>query len=65
MLNICNLIGHRRSKRQARPAAGTWTSECQRCGTRLERIGPRQWLPIADLRGSHRLATWNATASAD
>jgi hypothetical protein len=65
MLNICNLIGHRRSKRWARPAAGTWTSECKRCGTRLERIGPGRWLAIADRRASHPPVTWKTTASAD
>ena len=50
MLNIlCTLVGHHRSRRLARPAAGTWRSECYLCGTTMERIGPGQWRPISEL----------------
>lgn len=49
MLYLCYFLGHHRSKRWARPFAGTWRSECQYCGVRMERIGPGNWLPVSDL----------------
>ncbi len=50
MLNIlCSLIGHHRSRKHLRPTAGTWQSECTFCGTRLQRIGPQHWVPVAEL----------------
>jgi hypothetical protein len=50
MLNIlCNLVGHHRSRRLARPAADTWKSQCHLCGTPMQRISPGYWLPISEL----------------
>lgn len=43
---LCELTGHSRSKRYARPAGGTWRSECRFCGTPLVRLGPGHWMPI-------------------
>lgn len=62
MLNlVCSLVGHHRSRRRARPAAGTWISKCHLCGTRMQRISPGHWLPVSELpeftasasKGSH------------
>jgi hypothetical protein len=44
---LCRFIGHRRSKRWARPTPEGWRSECRRCGESLIRIGPKQWLPLS------------------
>jgi hypothetical protein len=50
MLNfLCSLIGHHRSRKRLRPTAGTWQSECILCGTRMQRIGPQHWVPVAEL----------------
>ena len=66
MLNIlCALLGHHRSKRHRKPAAGIWTSQCTLCRTRMERIGPRQWLPVADLPNRSQTATPTMSATAD
>jgi hypothetical protein len=47
MMNfVCDLLGHRRSRRLARPYAGTWRSRCVLCGERLERAGPKNWRPV-------------------
>lgn len=57
MANIlCNLLGHRRSRRRVRPAAGTWRSECHLCGTRLQRLSRGRWLAISDLPASGIIA---------
>jgi len=48
MLNfVCALMGHHRSKRHRKPAAGIWTSRCYFCRTEMERIGPGQWRPVS------------------
>ena len=43
---LCRLVGHRRSKRWARPTPMGWRSECRRCGEALIRVAPRQWQPL-------------------
>ena len=46
---LCKLVGHHRSRRHARPAAGTWRSECHLCGTPMQRISPGHWQPVSEL----------------
>lgn len=46
---LCSLLGHRRSRRGIRPMSGTWQSECILCGTRMQRIGPKHWVPLSEL----------------
>ena len=66
MLNIlCGLVGHHRSKRHRKPAAGVWTSQCALCRTRMERIGPGQWLPVADLANPGAQSQSRMPAAAD
>jgi hypothetical protein len=50
MLNfLCSLLGHHRSRRHLRPTGGTWQSECILCGTRMQRIGHKHWVPLSEL----------------
>ena len=66
MLNIlCALVGHHRSKRHRKPAAGIWTSQCTLCRTRMERIGPGQWLPIVDIDNRGRSPNSKLTTTSD
>jgi hypothetical protein len=66
MLNIvCALLGHHRSKRHRKPAAGIWMSQCSICRTRMERIGPGQWLPVAKLPNLGRRPAHKAATTAD
>lgn len=45
--NLCGMLtGHIRSKRYARPAEGTWRSECWLCGEPLIRIRHGHWVSI-------------------
>lgn len=46
---FCALLGHRRSRRRARPSLGHWRSRCHLCGTRMQRIAPGRWLPLSEL----------------
>jgi hypothetical protein len=47
---LCHVIGHKRSKRLARPWRESWQSECIVCAERLGRIAPRKWLPIRSVQ---------------
>ena len=47
---VCRLVGHKRSRRRARPNAGTWRSECIFCATPLVRVRHRVWVPTAEKR---------------
>ena len=47
---LCQVIGHKRSKRRARVWRESWQSECIVCSERLGRIAPRKWLPIQAVR---------------
>ncbi len=50
MLNIlCSLLGHHRGRRHMRATGGTWQSECVLCGTQMQRIGPKNWVPLSEL----------------
>lgn len=62
---ICALLGHHRSKRHRKPARGIWTSQCSLCRTRLERIGPGQWRPVADHASRGSALNPNRAATAD
>jgi len=58
--SVCRVLGHRRSKRKARPLATTWSSECWLCGQRIVRIKRRQWILIRDIH-KHASALWGPT----
>ena len=52
--SICRVLGHKRSRSQARPFATTWSSKCYVCGQRIVRVKHRQWILMKDV---HRHAS--------
>ena len=66
MLNIvCALMGHHRSKRHRKPAAGIWMSRCYFCRTEMERIGPSTWRPVTKRPTLGQHPSPKAAATAD
>ncbi len=47
---MCNVVGHRRHKKLARPHLDTWRSECVRCGVPMVRSAPGLWTDAPSLR---------------
>jgi hypothetical protein len=43
---LCNLLGHRRSGRDARRIDGRWISYCRWCGSLMVRAGPQSWTVV-------------------
>ena len=48
MQSICRVLGHKRSKSQARLFATTWSSKCYVCGQRIVRVKHRKWIVMKD-----------------
>ncbi|HVH38201.1 MAG TPA: hypothetical protein VM757_06405 [Sphingomicrobium sp.] len=43
---VCKLLGHHRSRRDARRIDDRWISYCRRCGSLMVRRGPKQWSAV-------------------
>jgi len=43
---VCKLLGHRRSRRDARLIDAQWISYCRWCGSLMVREAPRCWSAI-------------------
>jgi hypothetical protein len=48
---VCRLIGHKRSRRDARWIDHRWISYCRHCGALMVRQGPRQWAAVRFVDG--------------
>jgi hypothetical protein len=48
---VCKLLGHRRSRRDARRIDDRWISYCRRCGSLMVREAPSQWSAIIFVDG--------------
>jgi len=51
---LCNLLGHRRSSRDARRIDGRWISYCRRCGSLMVREAPQCWTVVRFIDGEPR-----------
>lgn len=49
MQSVCRVLGHKRSKSQARPFATTWSSKCYFCGQRIVRVKRRHWILLKEV----------------
>ena len=49
MRSICRVLGHKRSRSQARPLATTWSSKCYVCGQRLVRVKRHKWIVLKEV----------------
>ena len=58
--SICRVLGHKRSKRAARPLATTWSSKCIICGQRIVRIRQNRWILLNEVR-LHAAALYGPT----
>ncbi|HET7709277.1 MAG TPA: hypothetical protein VFK50_07070 [Sphingomicrobium sp.] len=48
---LCKLLGHRRSRRDARRIDARWISYCRRCGSLMVREAPRRWSAVIFVDG--------------
>ena len=48
---LCQVIGHRRSRRDARWIGKRWISYCRLCGAKMVRDGPQCWTAIPYVDG--------------
>jgi hypothetical protein len=48
---VCKLLGHRRSRRDARRIGALWISYCRRCGLLMERDAPQCWSAVTFVDG--------------
>lgn len=49
MRSICRVLGHKRSRSQARPFATTWSSKCYICGQRIVRVKHHKWVLLKEV----------------
>ena len=47
----CKLLGHKRSRRDARLIDARWISYCRHCGSLMTREAPNQWQVITFVDG--------------
>jgi hypothetical protein len=48
---LCKLLGHRRSRRDARRIDRQWISYCRRCGSLMLREAPERWSVVTFVNG--------------
>jgi hypothetical protein len=48
---VCKLLGHRRSRRDARRIDAQWISYCRWCGSLMIRQAPRRWSTVIFVDG--------------
>ena len=48
---MCKLLGHRRSRRDARRIDTQWISYCRRCGSLMIRKAPQCWSVVTFVDG--------------
>ena len=48
---MCKLLGHRRSRRDARRIEQQWISYCRRCGCLMIREAPASWSVVTFVDG--------------
>ena len=51
MKAVCKLLGHRRSRRDARLIDSRWISYCRRCGALMIREAPERWSVVTFVDG--------------